>query len=384
VDTLDLIVIALAIAAGVGGWRLGFLARSASWIGMGLGIYIATRLLPVLGSTEEDPQRLLLLGMIILFSGAIIGQVVGLLIGARLRTVIRSKPVVKADRIGGAAAGAIGVLVAFWFLLPTLSQTPSWPAEQTRDSRIASFIHDHFPDAPDTTQALRRVLGPRVFEGFGAAPDLGAPPAESGLSTELANQVARSTVKVEAPACSRIQDGSGVVVGDGLIVTNAHVVAGSKHPTVFRHPDGVELDATVVAFDPDRDVAILRVPDIGRPALALGDGSFTIGGVGAVFGHPLGGPLTLSPFKVGEDTQARGFDIYDQHRTTRHIFVLSSDLAPGDSGGALVDSSGIVEGVAFAIAPDQPNVAYALTLDEVKPVLASAGTDAVNTGPCIE
>jgi S1-C subfamily serine protease len=106
--------------------------------------------------------------------------------------------------------------------------------------------------------------------------------------------------------------------------------------------------------------------------------------VGAVFGHPLGGPLTLSPFKVGEDTQARGFDIYDQHRTTRHIFVLSSDLAPGDSGGALVDSSGIVEGVAFAIAPDQPDVAYALTLDEVKPVLASAGTDAVNTGPCIE
>ena len=383
-DTLDLIVIALAIAAGVGGWRLGFVARAASWIGMGLGVYIGTRLLPVLGNSEEDPQRLLLLGLIILFSGAIIGQVLGLLIGARLRTVIRSKPIVTADRVGGAAAGGLGVLVAFWFLLPTLSQTPSWPAEQTRDSKIASFIYDHFPEAPDTTQALRRVLGPRVFEGFGPAPDLGPPPAESGLSTEMANQVARSTVKVEAPACSRIQDGSGVVIGDGLIVTNAHVVAGSKHPTVFRHPDGTELDATVVAFDPDRDVAILRVPDIDRPALPLGDGSFAVGGVGAVFGHPLGGPLKLNPFKVAEATKARGFDIYDQHRTTRSIFVLSSDLAPGDSGGALVDPSGNVEGVAFAIAPDQPNVAYALTLDEVTPVLASAGSDAVSTGPCIE
>jgi len=351
---------------------------------MGLGVYIGTRLLPVLGNSEEDPQRLLLLGLIILFSGAIIGQVLGLLIGARLRTVIRSKPIVTADRVGGAAAGGLGVLVAFWFLLPTLSQTPSWPAEQTRDSKIASFIYDHFPEAPDTTQALRRVLGPRVFEGFGPAPDLGPPPAESGLSTEMANQVARSTVKVEAPACSRIQDGSGVVIGDGLIVTNAHVVAGSKHPTVFRHPDGTELDATVVAFDPDRDVAILRVPDIDRPALPLGDGSFAVGGVGAVFGHPLGGPLKLNPFKVAEATKARGFDIYDQHRTTRSIFVLSSDLAPGDSGGALVDPSGNVEGVAFAIAPDQPNVAYALTLDEVTPVLASAGSDAVSTGPCIE
>jgi uncharacterized membrane protein required for colicin V production len=295
VDTLDLLVIALAIGAGVGGWRLGFVARAFSWIGMGVGVYVGTRILPVIGSSETDPQRLLVLGMVILFAGAIVGQVIGLLIGAQLRTVIRPGPVLIADRVGGSFAGAVGVLVAFWFLLPTLSQTPSWPAEQTRDSRIASFIHDHFPEAPDTTQALRRVLGPRVFEGFGTAPALGPPPAESGLSSALAYKVARSTVKVEAPACSRIQDGSGAVIGDNLVVTNAHVVAGSKHPTVFRHPDGQDLDATVVAFDPDRDVAILRVPGIDRPALPLG-GGFGVGGVGAVFGHPLGGPLTLSPF----------------------------------------------------------------------------------------
>ena len=131
-------------------------------------------------------------------------------------------------------------------------------------------------------------------------------------------------------------------------------------------------------------MAILRVADIGRPALSLGDGSFDKGGVGAVFGHPLGGPLKLSPFKVADVTDARGFDIYDAHRTTRRIFILSSDLAPGDSGGALVDPNGVVEGVAFAIAPDQPNVGYALTLDEIRPVEASAGAAAVSTGPCIE
>ena len=174
------------------------------------------------------------------------------------------------------------------------------------------------------------------------------------------------------------------MIGDDLIVTNAHVVAGSKHPTVLTHPDGRALDATVVAFDPNRDVAILRVPNIGRPALTLGGGSFGIGGVGAVFGHPLGGPLKLSPFKVGDATDARGFDIYDAHHTTRRIFILSSDLAPGDSGGALVDANGVVEGLAFAISPDQPDVGYALTLNEVRPVLDAAGTTAVSTGPCIE
>ena len=383
-DMLDVIILVLAVAAGVGGWRLGFVARAFSWLGLAIGVFVATRIIPVIGSSEEDPQRLLLVGMVLLFAGAIVGQVVGLLLGARLRRVIRSTPIVTADRVGGSAAGVVGVLIGFWFLLPTLAQTPQWPAEQTRDSRIASFIQDHFPEAPDTTQALRRVLGPRVFEGFGPAAPLGPPPAETGLTADRANEIARSTVKVEAQACSRIQDGSGAVIGDGLVVTNAHVVAGSKQLTVLRHPDGRALPATVVAFDPNRDVAILRVADIGRPALSLGDGSFDKGGVGAVFGHPLGGPLKLSPFKVADVTDARGFDIYDAHRTTRRIFILSSDLAPGDSGGALVDPNGVVEGVAFAIAPDQPNVGYALTLDEIRPVEASAGTAAVSTGPCIE
>ena len=383
-DMLDLIVIGLAISAAVGGWRLGFVARAFSWAGLAIGVFIATRIIPVVGSSEEDPQRLLLLGMVILFSGAIIGQVVGLLIGARLRTVIRWTPAVTVDRAGGAVAGVLGVFIAFWFLLPTLAQTREWPAAQTRDSAIAAFIQDHFPDPPDTTQALRRALGPRVFEGFGPAPALGPPPAETGLTAAQANEIARSTVKVEAPACGRIQDGSGAVIGNGLVVTNAHVVAGSKHPIVLRHPDGADLDATVVAFDSDRDVAILRVPGIDRPALPLGDGSFDRGGVGAVFGHPRGGPLTVSPFQVGDVTDARGFDIYDSHRTTRKIYILSSHLEPGDSGGALIDATGTVQGVAFAIAPDQRDVGYALSLDEVRPVLESAGTRAVSTGPCIE
>src|SRR3954451_11785915 len=187
---------------------------------MALGVYAAIRILPAIGDSEEDPQRLLVLGMVILFAGAIIGQVIGLLVGARLRTVIRPGPGLVADRFGGAAAGIVGVFVAFWFLLPTLAQTPTWPAEQARDSRIAGFIQDHFPDAPDTTQALRRVLGPRVFEGFGPAPSIGAPPAESGLSSETAEPVARSTVKVKAPACSRVQEVSGSVVGPDLIATN--------------------------------------------------------------------------------------------------------------------------------------------------------------------
>jgi S1-C subfamily serine protease len=381
-DTLDVVVVLLAVIAGIGGYRIGFVARAASWAGLALGILLAVKLLPSLTSSEADARRLLLLGLVVVFAGAILGQVIGLVVGAQLRMVLPSGNAQAVDRAGGAAAGVVGVLVAYWLLLPILAQTPQWPAQQARNSAIASFIQDHFPDAPDTTQALRRVLGPRVFEGFGPSPTIGAPPAASGLSTTTAETVARSTVQVEAPACSRVQEGSGSVVGADLIATNAHVVAGSKDPTVILD-DGTQKDASVVAFDPDRDVAILHVSRVGRPPLALGDGSFGVGGIGAVFGHPLGGPLVISPFEVAQAVDARGFDIYDQHRTTRNIFVLSADLAPGDSGGAMVDPAGQVQGIAFAIAPDEPHVAYALTLEELRPVLAGDLSNEVGTGPCI-
>jgi S1-C subfamily serine protease len=268
-----------------------------------------------------------------------------------------------------------------------MADIPEWPARQARGSAIASVLHDHLPRPPDAVLALRQLVGedvyPRVFESLDAAPDLGPPPAESGLTEETANRVADSTVKVESTACGRVVEGSGSVIADGLIETNAHVVAGGSSVSVIRHPDGVALNADVVAFDPDRDLALLRVPDIDRPPLPLSGTDFGEGGVGAVFGHPLGGDLRLAPFKVGSEVQASGRDIYDSHTTQRDVFILSSSLQPGDSGSALVDPAGEVVGVAFAIAPDRSDVAYALTLDEVRPLLAGDLTNAVSTGPCL-
>ena len=69
--------------------------------------------------------------------------------------------------------------------------------------------------------------------------------------------------------------------------------------------------------------------------------------------------------------------------TEREVLELAADLAPGDSGSALVAPDGTVIGVAFAIAPDRPGVAYALTVDELEAVLAGDLSSAVSTGPCI-
>ena len=155
------------------------------------------------------------------------------------------------------------------------------------------------PISDDRLASIERLVGtdlPDVLDAFDRAPELGPPPAESGLTPEVADRVAQSTVKVEVRACGRLQDGSGSVLGPDLVVTNAHVVAGAEDVVVDRHPDGAPFAATVVAFDPNRDLAVLSVPGLGRDVLPTAEA--TPGGVGAVFGHPGGGPLELSPFQL--------------------------------------------------------------------------------------
>ncbi len=384
-NALDVILAGLLVMGGFGGWRLGLLARAASWAGMALGLVLAARVLPtVVTSAERSSGRagVVMIALAILAGGAFVGQAIGLLVGTRLHLGIRSAEGRSADAAAGAVTGVLGVLVAVWILVPTLADVPGWEARQVRTSRITRAVEEIFPAPPDATGTLRHLLGeqyPRVFDALRPSPSVGPPPAASGLSRATSDQVARSTVKVVGEACGRIQEGSGFVAGPDLVVTNAHVVAGER-TTLLERSDGSRVSARVVAFDPARDLAVLAAPGIGRPPLALGDTA--AGGRGAVFGHPGGGDLRITPFSVGQRITAVGRDIYGEARTERDVLVLAADLAPGDSGAALVDATGQVVGVAFAIAPDRPGVAYALSTAELRPVLDQAAAP-VDTGACV-
>ena len=190
----------------------------------------------------------------------------------------------------------------------------------------------------------------------------------------------RSSVRIEGRACATLQDGSGVVLGRDLVLTNAHVVAGERTTTVVR-PDGSAVPARVVAFDPRADAAVLRAPGLGLPALA--QGRTEVGRIVATVGHPGGGPVRVAPTRIAERITARGTDILGRGRTRRTVFVLAADLEPGDSGSPLVDSAGRVVGLAFAIDPDAPRTAYALEPSEYRALVADAGTQPVSTGPCV-
>jgi S1-C subfamily serine protease len=265
-----------------------------------------------------------------------------------------------------------------------LANAPGWPARAARDSTIIAQLNRVAPDPPSALEALARQVGqtgPEVLGRLVDPPITGTPP-KSGLPAGVEAVARASTVKVEGIACDVTQDGSGFVAADDVVVTNAHVVAGEPRTTVIT-PDGRRLGARVVSFDSRRDLAVLSVPGLDMGPLMIG--SRDVGAVGAVYGHPLGGPLVTSPARIEDRITAVGRDIYGVRRTERDVFVLAADIHPGDSGGALVDEQARVVGVVFAIDPGRPGTAYALADTELRAALTARGnrTTAVDTGPCL-
>jgi S1-C subfamily serine protease len=180
---------------------------------------------------------------------------------------------------------------------------------------------------------------------------------------------------VEGIACSQIQDGTGFVVGPDLVVTNAHVVAGESDTSVLLD-DNRRVSGTVVAFDPDRDLAVIRAGGLDRPALPVVASS--TGATGGVFGHPGGAPLRIAPFEVARQLTASA-GTSTAHPSRREVLELKSSLRPGDSGSALVNAQGAVVGVAFAIAR-QARGGLRPEHERAAPVLRNL-TGEVSTGP---
>jgi S1-C subfamily serine protease len=391
VNFLDLLVVAVAAGAGWVGYKMGFVRRVMSWAGLALGFVVGVAFVSdVADALKGSPPRTrLLASLAFVIVVAAVAQAVGAALGTTLRVRLGRRAggaLQQGDRVAGAVVGVAGVLVLMWLLIPALAGSPGWTARAVRDSAVARFIDRVAPSPPSESETLGRLVGdqsfPEVFDTL-SSPDAGTPPPD-GIPAAAATRVIRSTVKVEGQACDRIQEGTGFVAGNDLIVTNAHVVAGESHTRVMTS-DGRRLDTTLVAFDPNRDLAVLRVPGLALPALEEGDGH--VDDRGALFGHPGGGPLRQAPVRIAEQIVARGTNISRSAPTERQVFVLAAVTAPGDSGGPIVDPEGRVMGVMFAYDISRQTTAYALTRSELDavlgPVLAGTAPASPGTGECL-
>lgn len=386
-NTLDLALGVVLATAVWGGFRLGLMVGGTSWVFLVQGLLVASLVGPaVIEGIGGDVAVVRLTVGVALFVGAgWAAQLAGRRVGIEFRRRLVPVEYRPTDHTAGAIAAPVAVLIVLWLVvMPPMRSVPGWPNDLVRNSAVARGLEAALPDAPDTSNALRRltkpVAQPEVLTALGPAGDTSPPPRRHSLSTDVVRRVTASTVRVEGDTCLLDRVGSGFAVDDDLVVTNAHVVAGQAKPSVVR-PDGRRLPAVVAVYDAERDLALLRVSGLGQRPLPLGDARE--GAPAAVFGHPEGrDDLEISPASIRQELVATVRDGALVEPVRRSVLVLAADLEPGDSGGALVTSEGEVAGVAFAISRARAGVAFAVTVDELRPLLDLDRTGTADTGRC--
>lgn len=386
---VDLAIMAIVIGSAVHGIVQGAAVQILSYGGFGIGLLLGARLGPELAKLVNNPLIKIAVLSVTLFGLAGLLSGIGRWFGAQTTWgILRRLRLGSINSVGGAGIAIVATLLATWLIGGLLAQV-GLPGITTplQQSRILRAMDDRLPPAPAIFSRIQATLLPAgfppVFAGLepSPAPDV---PVEGGPVLQAAVQAARSsTVMVTATGCGRITTGSGFVADSGLVITNAHVVAGVDTPVVQDSRGGHRT--SVVLFDPRMDLAILRTSDLdGRP-LSLLRTAAPRGLQGAVLGFPEGGPFHAQPGAVrARLDDVVGRDIYSRNLVTRDVYQLEASVRQGNSGGPFVGSNGQVVGVIFASSLVQPSVAYALTSTEVAPkVDAVRGVrTAVDTGPC--
>ena len=383
-NQLDLAFLVGCLLAALGGFRLGLIRRVTGWIGLVLALVLVSRFLPSIVSTTATPAPAdLLKSLGVLFVGGGIGQALGMAAGSKLKKLIDFTHLRILDAVLGSVLGVVGVLVAAWMIIPAMTQIPGWPAEAARGSQVAGRLTRALGDPPDVLAGVSKSLGVSgLSDALQGARDLNldpSAPSKQPVPSEVLSRVQASVVKLSGPACERQQSGSGFVIAPGIVATNAHVVAGTESTTIT-NDDGLKVDGTVRYLDIRNDIALVVAPDLDRPALPLVEAGKDA--TGSILGYPGGGPLKIQPYTIAASTVATSQDIYDTGSFQRKILILGSRIQPGDSGGPLIDPAGQVAGIAFGIAPDDDQTAYAIPAALLGDLVTRISAEPIGTGAC--
>lgn len=384
---LDVVTAVIVTAAAARGAATGFLRQVGSVGGFVVGLIVGAVLAPDIASILPLSNNRSLVVVIIFFGIALTVSGIGEMLGNHGSGLADRFKLKALDSVLGAIFAFAGSLLAIWLLASTFA-TSVGPqlATDIQTSGILGVLDRTLPPAPNVTSRLERIVGasrfPQVFAGFEPTP---APPVTgpNAAAVNAAVAAARTaTVKIISPGCGGISEGSGFVVAPGYVATNAHVVAGGNQP--FIQDISGQHAAQVVLFDPDLDLAVLRVSGLSVPPLVIDPHDEPRGTIAAALGYPGGGGFTAGAAAILERQTATGRNIYDQGLIRRDVYVLQAIVRPGNSGGPLVTPSGTVIGVIFATSTTNPNVGYALTSAEIRPDLDRARTSGpVATGACI-
>jgi len=388
---VDLVLLGLMLLFAVSGYRQGFLVGALSFVGFFGGALLGLQLGPLLARQLTGDGTRVLVALLAVFGLAVAGQALAGWLGSHLRRTIRSRGGQRVDDVGGAVVSLIAVALVAWLVaVPLASSSLPWLAKSVRGSVVLDGIDQLMPEpARSLSRALQDTIDTRGFpDVFGDLTQTRvrevAPPDAALAVHPVVGEVAGSVVKVRgsAPSCARRIEGSGFVYATEHVMTNAHVVAGTRSVSVEQA--GQRYDAVVVVYDPDRDLAVLRVPGLPAPALPFVEAPAETGSDAIVLGFPLDGPFDAQEARVRDVRDITGPDIYDSSRVTREVYTIRALVRSGNSGGPLVAPSGSVLGVIFAAAADDPTTGFAVTAREAGPVAAAGtqSTSSASTGDC--
>jgi S1-C subfamily serine protease len=390
INTIDLIVLLLAIAAAVIGFRSGaipqVLGLAAAGVAIALIIAFAPQITAALGGIEQPPRALVAIGGAFLV--VVMAQAIGSGLGATVRNLLGGGIAGGIDNALGAVFGAAQVLLLTW-LVGGLLATSAIPVVSglAQESAAVRVLLEVLPPPGDLVGEVGAIVDesglPQVFSGLEPVP---AAPIDLPLDAETARIAARaiaSTVRVESTGCGALFTGAAFSIAEGYFVTNAHVVAGAER--IMLRSLAAAQRGTVVLFDSDLDVAVIHAPKLRLPSLVMAPEAPGRGAVGAALGYPNGAGLTALPAVVTAQVRARGRDLYGKVPVVRDILELRAAIEPGSSGGPLVLTNGTVGGLVFAESRSDETIGYALDpADVAVAIMPGIGqTEAVATGPCI-
>ena len=389
-NTVDLLAIVLLVASVVLGLRSGALPQLAGLTGAAIGAVIGFVVLPLatplLDALAPTIRAIVVLSVLLGLVG--LGEGLGATAGRAASHALGNGLLGALDRVAGALVGAAQALLIVWLAGGVLASGPFPTLSRQAQTSTAVRVLDNFlPPPTEIVIELGHLLDdtgiPDVFIGLEQLPaeDVALPPA--GVAREIGARAEGSVLRVIADGCELRSSGTAFVIAPHYLVTNAHVVAGSR--SIVVQTSRASFDATPVLVDLELDVALLRAPSLDATALQFADAEPSRGAVGATFGYPGGGNAVVQPASVAAVYNATGLDVMGTARVTRRIIELRAKIEPGDSGGPFLLEDGSVGGVVFAESRVDPAVGYALSPVEVERRVDGAigRTAQASTGSCI-
>jgi S1-C subfamily serine protease len=377
VTGIDWLIIGGVVLLALFGWAQGFIAGALALAGFAAGAWVATRVAPlVLSGGRDSPwaPAFALAGAIVA-GGVLAASFEGA--GARLRARFRSPAFAAADGVLGAALTAcVGLLVAWVLGAVALHAGP----DIRRDVQRSAILRQLNAVLPPTGPLLNTLRALDPFPRIDG-PEARVAPPRGAITRDPEVVAARdSVVKILGTACGVGVEGSGWVARPGVVVTNAHVVAGQDDTRVLPRGSEPGLAARAVAFDPRNDVAVLRVPGLDAPPLDL-VADPRPGTSAAILGFPLNGPYDVRAGRLGQTREVVSQDAYGAGPVRRRIVSLRGAVRSGNSGGPTVDGAGRVVATIFAATTSGPRGGFGVPNAIVRDALGRA-RGPVSTGPC--